>query len=96
MNRRSATIIVCLVDAAVWAFVAFASFTSHSDAATKGLDQGAGLIVTALFLLTGAPALALTLLRRAPIAALILALAFPAVFAAAFIAAVIAFTHGAH
>jgi hypothetical protein len=91
MNRRTATIMVCLVDAAVWAFVAFASLTSQSDPATKGLDQGAGLIVTALFLLTGAPALALTLLGRAPIAALTLALAFPAAFAAIFIAVVIAF-----
>jgi len=96
MNRRTATIIVCTVDAAIWAFVAFASLTSQSDAATKGLDQGAGWIVTALFLFTGAPALALTLLRRAPIVALTLALAFPAAFAAAFIAAVIAFTHGVH
>src|SRR6266567_539465 len=58
MNRRTATIIVCIVDAAIWAFVAFASLTSQSDAATKGLDQGAGWIVTALFLFTGAPALA--------------------------------------
>ena len=91
VNRRTATITVCLVDAAVWALVAFASFTSQSDAATKGLDQGAGLIVTALFLLTGAPALVLTLLGRAPIAALTLALAFPAAFAAIFIAVVIAF-----
>ena len=91
MNRRTATIIVCLVDAAAWAFVAFATFTSESDAATKGLDQGAGLIVTALFLVTGAPALALALLGRAPIAALTLALAFPVAFAAAFIAAIIAF-----
>jgi hypothetical protein len=82
---------VCLVDATVWAFVAVASLTSQSDAATKGLDQGAGLIVTALFLLTGAPALALTLWGRAPIAALTLALAFPAAFAAIFIAVVIAF-----
>ena len=91
MNRRTATIIVCLVDAAVWAVVAFASFTSQSDAATKGLDQVAGLIVTVLFILTGAPALALALLGRAPITALTLALVFPAAFAAAFIAAVIAF-----
>ena len=42
MNRRTATIIVCIVDAAIWAFVVFASLTSQSDAATKGLDQGAG------------------------------------------------------
>ena len=91
MNRRTATIIIGLVDAAVWALVAFAAFTSGSDAATKGLDQGAGLVVTALFLVTGAPALALALLGRAPVAALIFALAFPIAFAVAFVAAVIAF-----
>jgi hypothetical protein len=91
MNRRTATIAVCLVDAAAWAFVAFAAFTSGSDAATRGLDEGAGVVVTALFLVTGAPALALTLLGRAPTAALVLALAFPVAFGVAFVAAVIAF-----
>ena len=91
MNLRTATIIVGLVDASAWAVVAFATFTSGSDAATKGLDEGAGLIVTALFLLTGAPALALALLRRAPTTALTLALAFPVAFAALFVAAVVAF-----
>ena len=91
MNRRTTTIAVCLVDAAAWAFVAFAAFTSGSDAATRGLDQGAGLIVTGLFLVTGAPAIALTWMRRAPTAALVLALAFPVAFGVAFLAAVIAF-----
>jgi len=91
MKLRTATLIVCLVDAAAWALVAIATFMSGSDAATKGLDTGAGLIVTALFLVTGAPALALVLLGRAPITALILALAFPTAFAALFVAAVIAF-----
>ncbi len=91
MKLRTATIIVCLVDAAAWALVAVATFMSGSDAATKGLDEGAGLIVTALFLVTGAPALALVLLGRAPITALTLALAFPTAFAALFVAAVIAF-----
>ncbi|HEV8552284.1 MAG TPA: hypothetical protein VGR65_02710 [Casimicrobiaceae bacterium] len=64
---------------------------SGSDAATKGLDEGAGLIVTALFFVTGAPALALAVLCRAPKTALTLALAFPAAFAVLFVAAVIAF-----
>ena len=91
MNRRTATIIVCVVDAAAWVVVAFAAFASSSDAATKGLDQGAGLVVTALFLVTGAPAIALTVLGRAPTAALVFALAFPVAFGAAFVAAVIAF-----
>jgi hypothetical protein len=92
MNLRTATIIAGLVDAAVWAFVAFAAFTSGSDAATRGLDEGAGLVVTALFLVTGAPALALGLSGRAPRTALTLALAFPAAFAALFVAALVAFT----
>jgi len=91
MKLRTATIIACLIDAVAWAFVAFATFMSGSDAATKGLDKAAGLIVTALFLVTGAPALALTLLGRAPATALTLALAFPAAFAALFVVAVIAF-----
>ena len=91
MKRRTATIIICLVDAAAWAFLAFATFLSGSDAATKGLDEGAGLVVTALFLVTVAPALALALLGRAPTVALVLALAFPTAFAALFVVAVIAF-----
>ena len=91
MKLRTATIIVGLVDAAAWAFVAFATFMSGSDAATKGLDQGAGLIVTALFLITAVPALALALAGRAPAIALTLALAFPAAFVVLFVVAVIAF-----
>jgi hypothetical protein len=80
------------LDAAAWAVVALAMFFSGSDQATLGLDRTAGMIVTGLFLVTGAPAVALTLLRRAPVAALSLALAFPAVLAAAFVAAVVAFS----
>src|SRR5438093_11400056 len=91
MNLRTATIIVGLVDAAAWAFVAFATFTSGSDAATKGLDEGAGLIVTALFLLTGAPALALALVRRAQTTALTLAISFPVAFEVLFDASDVAF-----
>ena len=91
MKLRTATIVVCVVDAIAWALVAIATFLSGSDAATKGLDEGAGLIVTALFLVTGAPALALVLLRRAPATAFTLALAFPLGFAALFVAALVAF-----
>lgn len=89
---RIATIIVCALDAAAFAVAALAMFMSGSDQATLGLDRTAGMVVTALFLVTGVPAIALTLLRRAPVAALILALAFPAAFAAAFVAAVVAFS----
>jgi len=91
MNRRTATIVVCVIDAAVWAVVAFAAFFSGSDPATKGLDEVAGWVVTALFLISAVPASILVYLRRAPTTALILALAFPAAFALAFVAAVVAF-----
>lgn len=66
-------------------------FISGSDLATKGLDLVADWIVTVLFLLTGAPALALALIGRWPKAALTLALAFPAAFVVVFVAAVIVF-----
>ena len=91
MTLRKATVMTCLLDAAVLAVVAFAMFNSASDPATKGLDQAAGYIVTALFLVTAAPAVALVLFGRAPKTALILALAFPAAFAGLFIATIIAF-----
>jgi hypothetical protein len=91
MNRRIATIVVCVIDAVVWAIVAFAAFFSGSDPATRGLDQAAGWVVTALLLITAVPASILVSMRRAPITALILALAFPAAFALAFVAAVVAF-----
>jgi hypothetical protein len=88
---RTATITVCLFDAAAWILVALATFMSGSDPATRGLDQAAGVVVTALFLVTAAPAFALILLGRAPVTALVLALAFPAIVAVAFVAAIIAF-----
>ena len=88
---RTATITVCLFDAAAWILVALATFMSGSDPATRGLDQAAGFVVTALFLVTAAPAFALILLGRAPVTALLLALAFPAIVAVAFVATIIAF-----
>ena len=86
MNRRMATLVVGIIDAIVWAAIAVAALMSRSDPATKGLDEAAGWVVTALFLVTGMPALVLAWRRRAPVTALILALAFPAFFAALFIA----------
>ena len=91
MSRRTVTIGVCMLDTLVWGVVAFATFFSGSDPATKGLDQAAGIAVTALFVLTGAPALALTASGRAPGAALTLALAFPVVLALLFVAAIVGF-----
>jgi hypothetical protein len=91
VKTRIITIALCGLDVAAWMVIAWLSFMSRSDPATIGLDRTAGMIVTALFLVTGVPAIILTWLNRAPIAALILALAFPAALAAAFIAAVAAF-----
>ena len=91
MTLRFATIIVSILDFVAWVFTAFATFLSGSDQATKGLDNVAGMVVTALLLVTGAPALVLALKGRAPKTALTLALAFPATFAVLFIALVVAF-----
>jgi hypothetical protein len=91
MILRTATIIVCVLDAAVWASVAFVMFVSGSDPATSGLDEAAGYIVTALFLITAAPALALIAYGRAPRTALTLALVFPVVFAGLFITTILVF-----
>lgn len=91
MKLRTATLIVAAIDLVAWAFVALATFASGSDAATRGLDRAAGLAVTALFLVTGVPALSLAVLKRAPAAALALALAFPAALAVAIVATIIAF-----
>jgi hypothetical protein len=57
-----------------------ATFGSLSDAATKGLDNAAGFAIVALFLLTAAPALFLSVGQLAPRLALALAIAFPATF----------------
>jgi len=88
MTLRSATLIMCLLDATGWAVIAFAMLHSGSDPATSGLDEAAGYTVTALLLITAAPALALVVLGRAPKTALTLALAFPVVFTALFIATI--------
>ncbi len=91
MNIRTVTIAVASVDVVGWLLVAVATFLSGSDPATKGLDNAAGLAVTALLLATGLPALVLALTGRAPRLALTLALAFPVVFAVLFVGAVVAF-----
>jgi hypothetical protein len=88
MRLRTVTIGVSVLDTIGWALIASATFFSGSDAATKGLDRAAGVAVTALFAVTGAPALALTGFRRAPRTALTLALGFPAVLALLVVAAI--------
>ena len=64
MTMRTVTIIVCVLDAAVWALVAFEMFASGSGPATSGLDEVAGYIMTALFLITHVPALAFVISSR--------------------------------
>ena len=92
MRRRTATLVVCAIDTAIWLAVVIATVLSRSDAATIGLDRAAGILVTGLYVVTAAPAIALIVLRRWPTAALALALAFPAALVVAFVAAVVGFS----
>jgi hypothetical protein len=91
MNSRIVTLSIAVLDTVAFALIAAATFLSGSDAATKGLDVAAGLAVTALFVVTGLPALILAWRGRWPRLALGLALAFPAVFVAAFVAVAVSF-----
>jgi hypothetical protein len=91
MTARTAAIVVAALDCIAWLGVAAATFASGSDQATKGLDNVAGWLVTALLVVTAVPALVLVYRRRAPRAALALALAFPATFVVLFVAAVVSF-----
>jgi hypothetical protein len=91
MDIRTITWLTASLDSAAWLFVASATFFSGSDPSTKWLDTGAGIAVTALFLVTAVPSLILFFLKRAPKTALALALTFPAAFVVLFGAAVIYF-----
>ena len=91
MNFRIVTLSIAIIDTVAFALIAAATFLSGSDAATKGLYVAAGLAVTALFVVTGLPALILAWRGRWPRLALGLSLAFPAVFVAAFVAVVVSF-----
>ena len=91
MNLGGITIAILALDTLAWAGVALAMFGSGSDPATAGLDRAAGIAVTALFVLTSVPAFVLTRLRRAPRAALALALAFPSFLGFLFVAAIVGF-----
>ena len=89
MNARTAALVLAFVDMAIFGLISAATFFSGSDAATKGLDNVAGLAVTALFAVTGLPALILAWRGRWPRLALGLSLVFPGVFAAAFAVVVV-------
>jgi len=91
MSIRTATIVIGVVDAAIWAFAAVGAITSTSDHATIGLDRATGWAVTVLFLLTGASGLVLGLIGRLRRTAFAMVLAFPVAIAALFVAAVVAF-----
>ena len=88
--KRRVTFILCGVDLALWALIAWATFFSGSDPATAGLDTAFGMSVTVLLALTAGPALLLT--RRAPNLALASALAFPGAFVLAFLGIVLLFS----
>ncbi len=92
VSTRVVTMVIGLLDALATGVVAVASVNSGSDPATIGFDYAAGVVVAGLFVVTGLPALIIAYLRRAPRTALALALAFPAVFAVLFAAAVIVFS----
>ncbi len=79
---RLTTIIIALLDTALFLFGVSVTFFSGSDPATKGLDNAAGWAMVALFALTAAPALLLLWRKRAPRAALAFAIAFPAAIVA--------------
>jgi hypothetical protein len=86
---RAATLIIGALDCLVGIGIALALFASGSDPATKGLDNAAGVLALVTALATGVPALMLWYLRRAPRAALALAIAFPVALIALVVAAAI-------
>jgi hypothetical protein len=93
VTMRIATIILSILDAIGWGFIAKNTLFSESDPATMGLDVIAGWIVTILFLLTAVPALVLALKRLRPKTALTLALVFPVGIGVLIAAGAIYFTY---
>ncbi len=71
---------VCLLDTALWIALVVACFGSAWEPATAGLDNVAGVVVTAVFLVIAVPAFVLAMMRRSPKVALTFAFAFPAIF----------------
>jgi hypothetical protein len=84
MIRRVLTIVVCLLDATVCVLAATTYFAPGSDQG-GAVEYAPGVIIIALYLASGAPALVLAGIGRSPKAALILALAFPAVLSLFFL-----------
>jgi len=88
---RLATFVLCALDTILWLAIAGATFLSQPEPATAALDAAEGSAASILYAATTLPALGLALAGRARRAALGLAIVFPAVFAALFVAAVILF-----
>jgi len=53
---RLAALTIAALDTVLWLAIAAVMFFSSSDAATKGLDHFAGIVVTALYLFGAATA----------------------------------------
>jgi hypothetical protein len=92
MTARTVAFIIAVLGTFGWLMIATNMFWSGSDAATIGLDRAAGVFISALYAVTGLPALVLAALDRKPRLALMFALAFPGVLALFFAAVVIAFS----
>ena len=84
MRLRMATVTMCLLDAALWALVAFVMFHTGLDPVTSGPNEAGGCRDSTVPV-TAAPARALTLSVERQKTALTLALVFLTAFAAMFI-----------
>jgi hypothetical protein len=83
MILRIAIISLCLLDAAVWLLAADVYATPSSD--TNTVDYLMVMIISLMFLFSGAPAFVIAVRGRSLNIALALALAFPAAFALLFV-----------
>ncbi|MBV8888160.1 MAG: hypothetical protein JO305_00670 [Alphaproteobacteria bacterium] len=88
--RLSTPMLVALDVVACIALVAMA-FIAPSDPAAKGLGVPLAGLIGGLFVLTTIPALVLVVLRRSPRLAMLLTIAFPLLFIAAYVTLGIAF-----
>jgi predicted permease len=94
MTVRGVTLIVCALDLVGWLLTLIGYLGFQTDQTTAGMDYVALVFVSALLVLTAVPALVLALIGRSPKTALALALAFPAILAIVFVAAISALAQG--
>jgi hypothetical protein len=90
-SLRAATFVLCGLDTVLWLAVVGAALMSQPEPATAALDNAVTITASLLYAGTTLPALGLALAGRARRGALALAAAFPAVFGALFVAAVVVF-----